>query len=264
MTQSEFQNPNDQQTKAVSTEEFDPKYTEIISRLSVMSERLDRLTQSVQSPPWFSKATVEAFNKHVEEFFKNQGDGGGNLAKDVLLIKPDDSVLQQIDKKLSFMFIVGAIPQLSEGETSTQSRANKGLNDEDSRVEIKLRVAKKYNKNGNPIGTQTISIPHVDESKLNTLKDFNIFYGSVRCVYKFTSNKLIKINAKDKAEGVRVINKLLKIVKPEMFLGTAQKHGIFTDRPEDRESHELVGEKGKLFQVYVFDPTGERRSHSFP
>ena len=116
---------------------------------------------------------------------------------------------------------------------------------------------------GNAIGTQTISIPHVDESKLDVLKDFYLVYGNMRCVYKFSSGKLIKVNVKDEKEALRVVNKLLQVVKPEMNQGTAKAHGIFTQLPEDGEGHELVGERGKLFNVYVFDREGNKRHHFF-
>ena len=118
----------------------------------------------------------------------------------------------------------------------------------DISVELQLKPSKTVNNNNNPVGTQSIGIPHVDESKLDLLDGFHFIYGNCRCTYKFDSGKEIKVNVSTRKEALRVINQLLKIVRPEMIKGTAAKICKFS---ENSKPHHLAGIRADLIGIGI-------------
>ena len=122
------------------------------------------------------------------------------------------------------------------------------VSENDTSIELQLKPAKKENNNRNPVGIQRIGIPHVDESKLDTLNGFHFIYGNCRCIYRFDSGKEIKINVSTRKEALRVINQLLKVVRPEVIKGSAAKNCKF---PESSKSHHLEGIRADLVGIDV-------------
>lgn len=121
------------------------------------------------------------------------------------------------------------------------------------RIKIYLKLSRSINKNGKPSGRQSITLNHVDEDKTDLLKDFTFVYGDEVCVYKFDSGKSILINAKDKKEGVKAINKLMKAVIEPM-----KKRVTFANLPSKsgKTPHGLSGIKAS-FGSFQFLDEGE-------
>ena len=80
------------------------------------------------------------------------------------------------------------------------------------KIKINLKLSRNINNNNKSSGRQSITLNHVDEDKIGALEDFTLVYGDELCVYKFDAGKSISIYAKDKKEGVKAINKLMKAV----------------------------------------------------
>lgn len=136
---------------------------------------------------------------------------------------------------------------------------------EEINAKISIKVDHEYTKTTDkeatrqPIGTQYIQVPHVDKGNLDKLKGFYLTYGNTQCVYKFSSRKEIKIFVKDREEGIRVINKLLKIVRHEKLEGDAKAHCSFTEVREKKKA----GMKGTLTHLHTIDSTGKRELYEF-
>ncbi len=139
-----------------------------------------------------------------------------------------------------------------------RNKSNKSIID--LSAEIRLKSDKKVNSNGNSIGTQIIRVPHIDVKKLHLLKGFSFTYGNEQCIYEFDSGKQIKINAYDRAEAIKTVNRLLKVIKPEMHKGYAADHSSIKSTGKIIE---LTGIKAKLVDVHVCFYTGERRRYLF-
>lgn len=127
-------------------------------------------------------------------------------------------------------------------------------------IKVRLKPNVKTNSKGTPIGTQPLSIPHVDIDKLHLLDGFYLIYGNVQCIYRFDSGKEIKVNVQSQKEGLRVINRLLKIVRPEVTKGTAAKHCIFS---EHKKGIELAGERANCIGYWIYCPDSSHSEHSF-
>lgn len=127
------------------------------------------------------------------------------------------------------------------------------ISENDMRVDIHLKPAKKENSKKNPVGVQILRVPHIDESKLEeVLTGFHFTYGDCRCVYKFDSGKEIKINVSTRKEALRVINQLLKLVKPEALKGTAAKNCKFS---ENSKPHNLTGVRADAIGFHINFPS---------
>lgn len=137
--------------------------------------------------------------------------------------------------------------------------SQRDLEHEGIKIKISIRVEKKNDNNGKPLGTQTLQVPHVDKTKIDTLRDFYLIYGNIQCIYKFDSGKQIKVFAKDKKEGIRVINRLLKVVIPKYLKCKAEKHCTFTEVSEKAKT----GIKGSLKCVHIVDGVGEEKLYEF-
>ncbi len=130
----------------------------------------------------------------------------------------------------------------------------------DINVKIRLKPTVKTNSNGTPIGTQPISLPHVDTSKLHLLDRFYLTYGNLQCIYKFDSGKEIKINVQSRKEGLRIVNQLLKVVRPDVLKGSAAKNCIFS---EHKKGIELAGKRANSIGYWIYHPDGSHTKHSF-
>jgi hypothetical protein len=123
------------------------------------------------------------------------------------------------------------------------SEHQQAIESEDVSVKISMKPDKSYNRNQKSTGTQYLNIPHIDESKLDALRDFYFTYGKWECVYQFAPvsglsiGKQIKIRSKTKKEGIRAIDELLKIVRLDMIKGDAKTHCTYTQK----DKHSLDG-----------------------
>lgn len=119
------------------------------------------------------------------------------------------------------------------------------------KIKINLKLSRSTNNNNKPSGSQSITLNHVDEDKTGTLKDFTFVYGDESCVYKFDSGKRISIYAKDKKEGVKAINKLMKAV-----IETKKKCVKVADLEQSnpkKDPHSLSGIKASFDDFQVLD-----------
>lgn len=130
-------------------------------------------------------------------------------------------------------------------------------------VKIRLKPDEKRNSKNTSIGTQPLSLSHIDESKLHLLNGFYLVYGNIQCIYKFESSKEIKVNVISKKEALRVINQLLKVIRPEMLKGTAAKNCWYPKRSEKRKPHELSGIKAHAIGYDLYRSDGTRTSIHF-
>jgi hypothetical protein len=127
------------------------------------------------------------------------------------------------------------------------------LEDKNTSIKISLKLNNKHDVNNIPLGTQSLHVPHIDRTKLDALKGFYLFYGDIQCIYRFDSGREIKVYVKDKNEGFRVINKLLKVVRSEQRKGNAQKHCKFKEVKRNKKH----GTKGTFKCLHIIDSTGK-------
>lgn len=107
-------------------------------------------------------------------------------------------------------------------------------------IQINIKPKGGINKNFKPVGTQYITLPHVDKTKTRELEGFSFIYGREQCTYNFPSGKSITINTSNKQGGVQAINSLMKAVIDPMKKRVTTKNLVF----KTLEKHSLEGIKG--------------------
>ncbi|PSB57758.1 hypothetical protein [Chamaesiphon polymorphus] len=121
-------------------------------------------------------------------------------------------------------------------------------------IKIAIKPKGSVNKSSKPVGTQYITLPHVDKSKTQELEGFSFIYGREHCVYKFSFGRPITINVLNRDEGVKAINRLMKTVVDPMKRRVTEKDLVF----KTLEKHSLEGIKG-TFVCFVVEGEEECR-----
>lgn len=221
---------------------------------------LDKTVKSLEDLSFFRSFAAAAFNRHVEAVYYKNTDADKD-AKRALLITPKDTQISICNKQLLFFFSLQKFTQQTE-ERISFAKGTDPIDPEMIRLKVQLSPALLYHKNGSPIGKRYISVPHIDESKLANLKNFTFTHGSTIRLYCFGDRKQIKVEAIDEAEGNRAINELLKLVRDDKKLGTAEEHGYTGKPPKDTTKPILHGIKSTANQLHIKYP-GDRGSITF-
>ena len=236
------------------------RYVKVVERLAmnygVANEKLSRLYSSAAydiSEIWdecggFNSITdeSEAINTQIESIFREVEERRLTEKSTLYFVRDVD---EEIQANRQYKLYIG-MSGLEHLHINLKKRSVSHLDiaDYGVSIKIKLKPATKQNINNNPVGIQSIGIPHVDETKLDILDGFHLIYGNCQCIYKFDSGKEIKINVSTRKEALRVVNFLLKVVRPEVIKGTAAKNCKFI---ESQKSHHLEGVRADLVNIAV-------------
>jgi hypothetical protein len=215
--------------------------------------KLEKLAQNKA----FSKV---AFNHHVSSVYYKEIDAH-KQARDALLIKDDDTLLMQVNKKLDFFFCLQKFEQVIEEHLLANPRFAKDPDPNAINLEVKLNPSIKYKKDKKgrviSVGTRQISVPHVDMAKLGDFRDFKFRHGNVKVVYIFDDKKQINVRAYTKEDGLKAVNQLLKLVEDKWKLGTAEHHCYISMASESTAHGDLHGLYSKGTALHVGNNHGK-------
>jgi hypothetical protein len=215
--------------------------------------KLEKLAQNKA----FSKL---AFNHHVASVYYKET-AAHKQAKEALLIKDDDTLLMQINKKLDFFFCLQKFEQTMEEHLLINPKFAKDSDPNAINIEVKLNPSLKYKKNKQghvtPVGTRQISIPHIDMAKLGNFRDFKFRHGNVKVVYIFADKKQINVRAYTKEDGLKAVNHLLKLVEDKWIVGTAENHCYIGMASESTAHGDLHGLYSKATALHVGNTHGK-------
>ncbi len=195
---------------------------------------------NLESIARFTSFAKKIFNDHVSQVYSSD-DATSKLAREALLITDKDNVPLITAKQITFFLSL----QKLEQQVSEHFLINSALATQDKKGitygEIKLNPSLKYKKDGTPVGTRQIKVPHIDESKLSQLNGFTLIHGKVIVLYSFPSKKQIKILAYTEAEGIRAMEHILKIVEKDKIVGVPAKHCYIGKVPDSTPNGDLHG-----------------------
>jgi hypothetical protein len=215
--------------------------------------KLEKLAQNKA----FSKL---AFNHHVTSVYYKET-AAHKQAKEALLIKDDDTLLMQVNKKLDFFFCLQKFEQITEDRLILNPLFAKDPDPNAINIEVKLNPSIKYKKGKDgrvvSVGTRQIKVPHIDMAKLGNFRDFKFRHGNVKVVYIFADKKQINVRAYSKEDGLKAVNHLLKLVEDKWHLGAAEKHCFVSIPSEATEHGDLHGLYSKATALHVGNTHGK-------
>lgn len=217
-------------------------------------KNLEKTVENLENLAQFTNFAKLVFNEHVNAvYYKNTEEHV--QAKKALLIKDKDSQISICNKQLLFFLSLQKLEQQVSDKFILGNMEKVSL-DGMLTGEIKLNPSIKY-KDGKSVGTRQIKVPHLDESKLGNLRNFTFTHGKTVVIYKFDSRKMIKVLAIDKAEGIRAIGELLKIVESKHILGKPEDHCYVGNMPKDMKDGDLHGIPSKGTAIHISDTHGK-------
>lgn len=230
------------------------RYIDVVEKLAmnygVANEKLSKLYSAAAfdiGEIWDSgEDDEEALATQIESIF-GEVEERRLTEKSTLCFSRD--VDEEIQANRQFKLYIG-MPDAEHFHIKLKKRSvsHLDISDYGTSIKIRLKPATKQNNNNNPVGIQSIVIPHADENKLDLLAGLHFIYGNCQCIYKFDSGKEIKINVSTRKEALRVINLLLKVVRPEVIKGTAAKNCKFI---ENQKPHHLAGVRADLVNIAI-------------
>jgi hypothetical protein len=235
--------PNDAQDMSSIDLEADPNFLVVPSEMRTAG--IDAQKNHRRYSPANDMFTHDFFQKWREEKLLNE------------LCKTKAREMEESNRRVLEDIALGELIQ-SEFENLVNSYQSH-FEDENTSIKITLKLDKTHDTNNKPLGTQFFHVPHIDETKLDALKSFYLIYGDIQCIYRFDSGKEIRVYVKDKREGFRVINKLLKVVRSENLQGNAQKHCEFKEVKRNKKP----GTKGTLKCLHIVDSTDKKELYEF-
>lgn len=213
---------------------------------------LDKTVAALEGVAFFRNFAKLIFNRHVEAVYYKNSDTHVE-ARRALLITDKDTQISIANKQLLFFFSLQKFTQQTEETQYLTSRT--ALGDPDMiYLKVQLSPSLLYFSNGSPVGKRYIQVPHIDESKLGNLKDFQFTHGAVSRLYVFADRKQIKVKAIDEKEADRAINELLKLVLDKWKLGNSENHAFTGKPPKDKSAPKLLGITSTCNELHVHYP----------
>ena len=196
----------------------------------------------------FTTFAKKVFNDHVESVYFKQSEEH-KIARKALLVTNEDSQISIANKQLLFFLSLQNLAQNVNDIYQMDRSAAKDAGMISARIRLVPR--KLYDAEGKNRGYRYIKIPHVDESKLGNLRDFEFRHGNVTVLYNFADGSKLRLYTHDRASGDKAINALLTIVQDKWIQGTSEEHSYLGVPPKDRKKNEYQGEysKGKALLV---------------
>lgn len=198
---------------------------------------------------------IAAFNNHVNSvYYKNTE--AHVIAKKALLLQPADSFPEMIFKQNIFFLALQKLEQSVEDKILINFPVAETKDESFKQGTVKLNPTLKYKKDGTPVGTRQIVIPHLDEANLYKLRDLEITHGNVTGLYTFRTKRQLKVRAISETEAIRVIEHILKAVIDSDKTGTAKEHTYIGRAPKTVKEGDLHGLKSFATAVDVADLHG--------
>jgi hypothetical protein len=210
------------------------------------------------------------FNKKVNDRYEGNQD-----LIDACLIQPFDSLLESIDKKLTFFLTLeNFVPTFEEKIylRNKPKRKKKDAQDDETipwmilHLNFKEKFIKDEDGTTKPLGQRRIEVNNIDENKIvekELRKAFNgstYKYGSKYVTYNFNNGKEIRLeHASSEKNGIDLISRCLSFC-----LDSAKQDGDLDDniltvnKPKNTKKVDTHGLVGYIYRITFYKQQGKR------